>query len=396
MTSVAEVTAVDRRSLRVAGLFAGIGGLEVGLDRNGHTTELLCEVDPYAAAVLSERFAHVQLSGDIRELTQLPEVDLVVGGFPCQDLSLAGTQQGIHGAKSGLVSHMFRLIRKSLPEFVLFENVLYLIKRDRGAQLRLVTDELESLGYRWAYRVVDTRGFGLPQRRQRVVILASLGSVAPEDVLFAEQVKPIVNDSIGAIEPPRHYGFYWTEGKRAIGWAPEAVPTIKGGSGLGIPSPPAIFDSSRSYAGTPTITDGERLQGFDAGWTDVLFENNPIKVGKRWHLIGNAVSVPVSDWIGRSLASPRSGVAPTPVGEMDFRRPMPWAAAWNGSRHLQYDVSPHVLCATHEPVSLFLREPTKPLSKKALTGFLSRVASGVVTLPDEFVSGLSRQRDSTI
>src|SRR4051794_13715391 len=86
--------------LRVAGLFAGIGGIELGLHRAGHSTTLLCEIDEAADAVLVEWFPGVPLVRDVRKLKALPDVDLVAAGFPCQDLSQAGRTAGIRGNNS--------------------------------------------------------------------------------------------------------------------------------------------------------------------------------------------------------------------------------------------------------------------------------------------------------
>lgn len=379
-----------KRSLRVAGLFAGIGGLELGLDRGGHTTEFLCEIDPSAREVLAQRFPHSELVDDVRSIKRLPPVDLVTAGFPCQDLSLAGTQAGLEGARSGLVNEVFRLIRPSPPEFVVLENVLYLVKRQRGALIKYVTDTLSEMGYRWAYRVVDTRGFGIPQRRQRVIILASLGDVDPAAVLFDAVATPTVDDRIVDVQPGHHYGFYWTEGKRAVGWAPDAVPTIKGGSGLGIPSPPAIFDVDADLTGTPTVADGERLQGFEAGWTDVKENGNRLREGRRWTLIGNAVSVPVSEWLGCALAAPQQGLHDDGE-EVVSGRPMPMRAA--GDRHGMVGFAPtlHVAADSPVPIGDFLSEPLKPLSTRAIRGFVSRVDAGVMNLPDGLMHSLERQ-----
>jgi DNA (cytosine-5)-methyltransferase 1 len=254
-----------------------------------------------------------------------------------------------------------------------------------------VTDALERLGYRWAYRVVDSRGFGLPQRRQRVVILGSLGDTEPADVLFGQQVTPDIDDSIGEIRDGDHYGFYWTEGKRAVGWAHQAVPTIKGGSGLGIPSPPAVFDVATQLTGTPSISDGERLQGFEAGWTNIVHEGKPLKVGKRWSLVGNAVSVPLADWIGKELATGPTRPSPSPIGTLDRRRPMPWALAGGTDHALQYEVSAHVSHSRHIPIGSFLTDPVKPLSQRAIHGFLRRVDCGVMKLPPAFLNALEEQ-----
>src|SRR5262249_14009134 len=163
------------QKLRVAGLFAGIGGIELGLHRAGHSTTLLCEIDEAANAVLLERFPGVQLVPDVRKLNALPDVDLIVAGFPCQDLSQAGRTAGIRGNNSGLVGEVFRLIQgmKKEPRWLLLENVPFMLQLDRGRAMTFLTHTLEELGFKWAYRTVDTQAFGLPQRRQRVLVLAS-------------------------------------------------------------------------------------------------------------------------------------------------------------------------------------------------------------------------------
>jgi DNA (cytosine-5)-methyltransferase 1 len=95
--------------LKVVGLFAGIGGLELGLKSAGHRVHALAENDPFASAVLAARLDDVPNLGDVAAMTNLPACDLVTCGFPCQDLSPAGNGAGIHGAKSRLVREMLRL-----------------------------------------------------------------------------------------------------------------------------------------------------------------------------------------------------------------------------------------------------------------------------------------------
>src|SRR5260221_9105550 len=95
---------------RVSGLFAGIGGLELGLHAAGFETVQLCEIDPSAIAVLQERFPGVELHADITTMTELPDVEVVTAGFPCQDLSMAGRKVGITGGRSGLVASLIRLL----------------------------------------------------------------------------------------------------------------------------------------------------------------------------------------------------------------------------------------------------------------------------------------------
>ncbi|MBD0324145.1 MAG: DNA (cytosine-5-)-methyltransferase, partial [Aldersonia sp.] len=158
----------------MVGLFAGIGGLELGLSEHGWRTELLCEIDPGAQAVLSTRFANVPLHTDITRLRALPPgTELVAAGFPCQDLSQAGRTAGIGGTRSSLVDEVFRLVRRKRgPRWLIIENVPFMLQLGQGAAMQHITDALADLGYTWAYRVVDARAFGLPQRRQRVLMLA--------------------------------------------------------------------------------------------------------------------------------------------------------------------------------------------------------------------------------
>jgi len=379
------------RTLSVAGLFAGVGGIEVGLHRSGHLTELLCEIEPAAVAVLATNFPDTPIHHDVSTLASLPAVDVVAAGFPCQDISLAGTRAGLNGARSGLVNEVFRLVERNRPEFLLLENVQHLLRLSSGANIHAILDELERLRYRWAYRVVDTRGFGLPQRRRRVIILASSGDVDPGNVLFSTQVIPDFDDAIGPLERGHTYGFYWTEGKRGVGWARDAVPTIKGGSGLGIPSPPAIFDPATGFAGTPTIRDAERLQGLEADWTDVTLNDSAVKAGQRWKMVGNAVSVPLAEWLGRELANPASDFDRSLLSPLNAKRAWPPAAYGDLTSRSAVAISTHVEVACHTPIMEFLAEPLKPLSKRALTGYVHRARTGTKTFPCGFIEALERQ-----
>src|SRR5439155_6074663 len=141
----------------------------------------------------------------------------------------------------------------------------------------------EELGYRWAYRVINARAFGVAQRRERVFFVAALER-DPRDVLFADNAEPRPDpqDSSGYA-----CGFYWTEGIRGLGWAVDAIPTLKGGSTVGIPSPPAIRLPIDRIILTPDIRDAERLQGFSADWTLPALEGDTVRKGARWRLVGN-------------------------------------------------------------------------------------------------------------
>lgn len=298
---------------KVAGLFAGIGGVELGLERalgDDVATLAFCEWWEPAQSVLRARFDGVPIEPDVREMKQLPlGTSLVTAGFPCTDLSQAGRTAGIAGENSGLVTNVFRLLEDAhvrtgeLPN-LLIENVPNMLALDRGKAMTYLISEIEALGYSWAYRVVDSRFTGVPQRRRRVILLASV-EFDPRKVLFADDAGDRSDDFLEDV-----FGFYWTEGRGGLGWAQDAVPTLKGGSTIGIPSPPAVWVRDAAPGRRlvkPAIEDAEAMQGFDRGWTDVD-QLSSRRNGPRWKLVGNAVTVGVSRWVGSRLANPRDPV----------------------------------------------------------------------------------------
>jgi DNA (cytosine-5)-methyltransferase 1 len=372
--------------MRVAGLFAGIGGIELGLSRAGWSAEMLCELDAGAREILGREFDGVPLAEDVTKLRDLPATELVTAGFPCQNLSLVGNNQGIFGSQSGLVSEVFRLLERSrpAPTWLLLENVPFMLWQKKGEAIRYVTNELERLGYRWAYRIVDSRAFGLPQRRRRVLLLASK-TEDPRTVLFVDDAgERLILDN--GIVP---CGFSWTEGRLGLGWAVNAVPTLKGGSGLGIPSPPAIWLQGEDLLVTPDIRDAERLQGFEPDWTQVAVDGTALRVGARWKLVGNAVSVPVSEWAGHRLHAPGQFDHGRTAGE--WNRTVWPNAAW-GERGRVYPVS-ITEWPRNEPytgLAEFLEYPTKPLSAKATAGFLKRARTGSLNFTHGFLESVER------
>jgi DNA (cytosine-5)-methyltransferase 1 len=384
--SVVKSDGADTERIRTAhktvGLFAGIGGLERGLERSGHTTTLLCENDVGASAVLRARYPDVRLHGDVCTLRSLPRgTTLIAAGFPCQDLSQAGKTRGIAGARSGLVGEVFRLVEKHQTPWVLLENVPFMLQLARGEAMNVITTGFEALGYRWAYRVVDARAFGLPQRRRRVYFVASrVGD--PREVLFADDAGPIVEPHVNG--HPVACGFYWTEGVRGLGWAVDAVPTLKGGSTIGIPSSPAILLPDGNVV-TPDIRDAERLQGFPRDWTKPA--ERTVKKGSRWKLVGNAVSVPAAAWVGARLARPGIvlDLETTPLGA-STRWP---TAAWNvGEGRTEVSASEWPCRRRYASLESFLKYAAVPLSAKATAGFLKRTDIAKLRFPPGFIDAI--------
>lgn len=377
--------------LVAAGLFSGIGGIETGLARAGFETALMCESWQPARNVLEDRFPGVEIAQDVSTLKGLPDAHLLAAGFPCTDLSLAGSLTGIGGSKSGLVQDVFRLARMSRPEWILLENVPHMLGLHQGAAMRLLTGELERMGYDWAYRTVDSRFTGVPQRRPRVLVLASRRG-RPADVLLGPDVGAPTDEHFR----DDAYGFYWTEGRRGLGWVRDGLPPLKGGSTIGILSHPAVWlpdADAGSRIVLSVLGDGERLQGFAAGWTRAAATERR-REDHRWKLVGNAVTTNVAAWIGRRIAADLTdGTAPW--AEPDPARPIDRAKAWPGSgwggRRGAWaaDVSawPRRQGYRHLKDLLDLDGAT-PLSHRATAGFLSRLQGSGHRHPDPFMADL--------
>ena len=169
-----------------ASFFSGVGGLDMGLERAGWRTVSFSEIDPYASAVLAQRWPGVPNLGNITSVAsedrgngQLragrdhwTRADLWTGGFPCQDLSVAGKRRGMGaGTRSGLAYSFLALAERHRPRFVLLENVPGLLSSHGGRDMAALVGALVELGYGVGYRVLDARHFGVPQRRRRVFIL---------------------------------------------------------------------------------------------------------------------------------------------------------------------------------------------------------------------------------
>lgn len=273
------------------------------------------------------------------------------------------------------------MIEDHYTPWVLLENVPFMLQLARGEAMNVITSAFEEMGYKWAYRVIDARTFGLPQRRCRVYFVASREG-DPRSILFADEAGSIAEPELNGDSVA--YGFYWTEGLRGLGWAVDAVPTLKGGSTIGIPSPPAILMPDGRIV-TPDIRDAERLQGFPANWTKPAE-----RIGKRstrWKLVGNAVSVPAAAWLGRRFRKP-GRVLDLEVAPMHGHRHWP-AAAWNvGHGRMTINASEWPVVRRHRSLEEFLRfEPTL-LSAKATAGFLERTERAQLRFQPGFIDAV--------
>lgn len=243
-------------NLEVGSLFTGIGGLDLGLEQAGLKTVWQVEFDDWAREKLAENFPHTEKFKDVREVGRhnLRAVDVICGGFPCQDISVANTSgQGLDGEKSGLWFEMFRIICELRPKYALIENVPNLLNRG----LHRVLSDLASIGFDAEWQTLRASTFGLPHKRNRLFIISYPCGIRPTQ----RNVKNFFA-KLGESNPQR-FDDKTTSGFEEIG---------------------------RTY---PQIPEHLRM---DNG---ISFELSEIERAVKGY--GNAVAVPVARWLGERI-----------------------------------------------------------------------------------------------
>ena len=210
--------------LRVLDLFSGIGGFSLGLERaGGFKTVAFCEIEPYCRAVLKKHWPDVRCFDDIRKLcaADIERVDVICGGFPCQDISVAGKGAGLAGERSGLWREYARLVGEIRPKYVIVENVTALLGRGLGD----VLGDLASCGYDAEWDCIPAGAIGAIHQRDRVWILAY-----PGEMRGARRFPKAF---------PKQPGFSWCKDVRRtedIPHRPDLYPSMLCRGGDGIPS----------------------------------------------------------------------------------------------------------------------------------------------------------------
>ena len=217
----------NNKKLRIGDLFAGVGGFSLGFMREGFDLAWAVEWDKTCQKVLRKQHPHTKIFGDITKVSDadLDDVDIIIGGSPCQDLSVAGKRKGLEGERSGLFHEFIRLVRAKRPRWVVWENVPGALSSNGGKDFAVVLGEMADSGYPdVAYRVLNARYFGVAQRRRRVFIVASREAVGGPSESRAARV-------LGLLEPirPQQEGLRrHIEACRAQGQAP--APTAERGA----------------------------------------------------------------------------------------------------------------------------------------------------------------------
>jgi DNA (cytosine-5)-methyltransferase 1 len=317
--------------------------------------------------VLLSRFDSAELVEDVRAFSP-PTADVVAGGWPCQDISIGGSQIGLGGARSGLFYELLRVAEVSGATTIVAENVPNLLRMARGQAFREVVGALRGAGFRFvAWRTLNSRAFGLPHERKRVFIVAGRGPEAPH-ALFRDLPGLTDEQSVAA---PSCSGFYWTAGTQSICYSTGFSPTLKVGSGLSIPSPPAVHYGS--VVRKITAVEALRLQGFGLEAFAGVHDTDLFRMA------GNAVSLPVGQWVMDTAEAPES--VDMHIGRWIPEGPLePSGIVDESGAVYSVETKPGRLCNNLE--SFVDMESTGRLSLRAASGLLRRLERSGKNIPD--------------
>ena len=312
--------------LTCASFFAGVGGIDLGFEEQGFKTIYANEFDTKARETFSLNFPHVQLDGrDIREVSasEVPTVDVIVGGFPCQAFSIEGYRQGFRDEKGRgtLFFELARIIEEKQPQVIFLENVKNLVNHDKGNTFKVILTTLEELGYFVTYQVMNAAEYGnIPQGRERIYIVGFKDKAVYESFQFPEKIElsksvfdvidfegkveeqyyyrgdkpyyPLLRDNIVSVGSIYEYRRRNTIRENKSG----VVPTLLASMGTGGNNVPMILTEDREIR---KLTPREcfNIQGFPSSY------KFPEKLANS-HLYkqaGNSVAVPVVSRIAKQI-----------------------------------------------------------------------------------------------
>lgn len=284
---------------------SGIEAASVAWCNLGWKPTWFSETDPFCCSLLSQRYPHVANIGDINWVgASSGPINILVGGTPCQSFSVTGLRQGMADARGNLTLQYLRLLDVLRPRWFVYENVPGILSADGGGAFSSFVSLVAECGYGFAWRVLDSKNFGVPQRRRRVFVVGHSGGQFQKAgaVLFdtyghSEHAAPAVEarqETASGVRGGRIWG--WT-GDTTPKFCDGVSPTLRaqqGGEGAGFAT---IQDGLSRF----TVTEWERLQGFPDGYTHVEHNGRSATDAMRKRAIGNAFPVPVVRWIGERI-----------------------------------------------------------------------------------------------
>lgn len=305
-------------SLKVGDLFAGIGGIALGLKNAGFDIAWANEMDDKACITYKTNFKHPLYECPIQNLapTTLPHVDMLAGGFPCQAFSIAGYRKGFGDTRGTLFFEIMRLVDVLNPNYLFLENVKNLEKHNNGNTFKVILNELYKRGYFVKYKVINTCEYSsIPQNRERIYIVAFRNKKVFEAFDFPDKTKQ--NKSITELlEKNADDSFYYTEKFKQFDLLKNKItnkntvyqwrriylrenkngvcPTLTANMGMGGHNVPLILDDK----GIRKITPREcaRFQGFPDKYKLPKIANSYL-----YKQFGNSVSVPIIEAIGKEI-----------------------------------------------------------------------------------------------
>jgi DNA (cytosine-5)-methyltransferase 1 len=355
--------------MKYVSLFSGIGGLE----SSNVLPEMLCDINPACRSALQLRFPSIPVWDDVCTLNP-PLADVVAGGFPCQDISTGGKQAGFSGHRSSLFYQMLRVASECRASTIVAENVPNLIDMQGGAVMRAVIESLVEAGFdQIGWRLLNARQFGLPQQRNRVFLVASKCADVARSV-HRPLPSVVSEDPSGAAD-----GFYWTAGIQSICYSRGFAPTLKVGSSLSIPSPPAVFFDG--VVRKLTAPECLRLQGFDPDAFVGIAEKNLLLMA------GNAVPVPAGHFVMSGIQAPVHG--------LDLHESPQFGWSRYPRHGLYTDGVLFEVTHEHGPLASNLwdmidRDNRAPLSCRASSGLLRRLQRSEKDCPAPLLEALRR------
>ena len=352
--------------------FSGIGGLEAT------RPPIVCsETDEHCVEILRRRFPKSRIWGDIASLPKI-SAPVVVGGWPCQDISVAGRGRGLVGPNSKLFFQLMRVASSAGAHTIVAENVPNLLRMKEGAVFSEILHHFHDAGYNYvAWRELNVREFDLPHQRRRVLLVAS----TKEEICLSvhRDVPSIQRSGTGTSGGPQLNAFYWTAGTQGLCYSPGYIPTLKVGSSLSIPSPPALHLPGRLRL--LSASDALRLQGFDPK----DFEN--VRDKHLFRMAGNAVARPVGQFVvdgvlDRALPDSLHYERQPDLfsNDLSVMRQTPKSGCYlNGELRAVKHERPKRLAGNLDQLVDF--ERSKPLSRRAISGLLRRLSKSSVSCP---------------
>ena len=297
---------VEGSTLRCADFFCGIGGFHIAAKNLGLRTVFACDIDPHARSAYLTNFGLEPL-GDISSIDEdsVPDHDVMFAGFPCQPFSIIGQRRGFSDPRGSLFFELLRFIEAKSPKGIVLENVKQLSSFDKGKVLGRIKKELVTLGYSVDSRVLNALDFGLPQKRERTIIIASKrpfnGFAWPDSDISMTPLSAILEDNPNL----KHFASKRIQAKRRAAHSASVSPAIwhenKGGNVSSHPWSCALrAGASHNYLlvdGVRRLTVREqlRLQGFPDEFQVVCSDSETRKQ------VGNAVPVPLVEAVVRRL-----------------------------------------------------------------------------------------------